>query len=124
MGSVGNKYRVHEVAKDFGLPTKQITEILTKYAETPKNHMQVLEDHELSLIFESLTQTNQVEGIHVIFAEGAKTEEKKPEPKAAAPKQENKPAQQQNNKQQGGKSQQQSSNNTAAAAAKPMSRVP
>ena len=125
MGSVGNKYRVHEVAKDFGVPTKQITEILTKYAETPKNHMQVLEDHELSLIFESLTQTNQVEGIHVIFAEGAKTEGKKPEPKAAAPKQENKPAQQQNNnKQQGGKPQQQSSNNTAAAAAKPMSRVP
>ena len=30
MGSVGNKYRVHEVAKDFGVPTKQITEILTR----------------------------------------------------------------------------------------------
>ena len=60
MGSVGNKYRVHEVAKDFGVPTKQITEILTKYAETPKNHMQVLGDRELSLIFESLTQHNQV----------------------------------------------------------------
>ena len=63
MGSVGNKYRVHEVAKDFGVPTKQITEILTKYAETPKNHMQVLGDRELSLIFESLTQHNQVSGI-------------------------------------------------------------
>ena len=46
------KYRVHEVAKDFGLPTKTITEILTKYAETPKNHMQALTDQELSLIFE------------------------------------------------------------------------
>ena len=68
MGSVGNKYRVHEVAKDFGVPTKQITEILTKYAETPKNHMQVLEDRELSLIFEYLTQHNQVSGIQVIFA--------------------------------------------------------
>ncbi len=51
MANIGNKYRVHEVAKDFGLPTKQITEILTEYAQTPKNHMQVLEDHELSLIF-------------------------------------------------------------------------
>ena len=67
MGSVGNKYRVHEVAKDFGVPTKQITEILTKYAETPKNHMQVLEDRELSLIFEYLTQHNQVSGIQVIL---------------------------------------------------------
>ena len=35
MGSIVNKYRVHEVAKDFGVPTKVITEILTKYAETP-----------------------------------------------------------------------------------------
>ncbi len=83
MGSVVNKYRVHEVAKDFGVPTKQVTEILTKYAETPKNHMQVLSDHELSLIFEHLTQNNQVSGIHVIFAEGAKPAEKKPETKAA-----------------------------------------
>ena len=30
------KYRVHEVAKDFGLPTKTITEILTKYVAAPK----------------------------------------------------------------------------------------
>ena len=72
MANIGNKYRVHEVAKDFGLPTKQITEILTEYAQTPKNHMQVLEDHELSLIFEYLTQHNPVSGIQVIFAEGMK----------------------------------------------------
>lgn len=44
------KYRVHEVAKDFGLSSKTITEILTKYATTPKNHMQVLDDSELSVI--------------------------------------------------------------------------
>ena len=73
---------MHEVAKDFGVPTKQITEILTKYAETPKNHMQVLEDRELSLIFEYLTQHNQVSGIQVIFAEGAKPAEKKQQPAA------------------------------------------
>ena len=69
MGSIVNKYRVHEVAKDFGVPTKVITEILTKYAQTPKNHMQVLDDRELSSIFEHLTQHNQVSGIQVIFAE-------------------------------------------------------
>ena len=81
MGSIVNKYRVHEVAKDFGVSTKEITEILTKYAETPKNHMQVLEDRELSLIFEYLTQHNPVSNIAVIFAEGAKPEEKKAEKK-------------------------------------------
>jgi len=75
------KYRVHEVAKDFGLPTKTITEILTKYATAPKNHMQVLEDHELSIIFDYLTQHNQVSGIQVIFADTY--QEKKEPPKAA-----------------------------------------
>ena len=46
------KYRVHEVAKDFGLPTKTVTEILTKYVAAPKNHMQVLSDHELAVMVE------------------------------------------------------------------------
>ncbi|MGM9578488.1 MAG: translation initiation factor IF-2 N-terminal domain-containing protein, partial [Evtepia sp.] len=58
--SFENKYRVHEVAKDFGKSTKEITQILSTYATTPKNHMQVLDDKELSLIFEYLTQHNQV----------------------------------------------------------------
>ena len=120
MGSIVNKYRVHEVAKDFGVSTKEITEILAKYAETPKNHMQVLEDRELSLIFEYLTQHNPVSSIAVIYAEGAKAAEKKPAP-AAKPAQ-SAPAQ------SSGKPQQQT---PAAGNAKPaeqpkqpMSRVP
>ena len=75
------KYRVHEVAKDFGLPTKVISEILTKYAAAPKNHMQVLDDRELSIIFDYLTQHNQVSGIQVIFADTY--QEKKAEAPAA-----------------------------------------
>ena len=93
------KYRVHEVAKDFGLPTKTITEILTKYATAPKNHMQVLTDHELSLIFDYLTQHNQVANIQAIFAEAyqekpaAKTEAKDESKSAPAKeKAETKPA--------------------------------
>ena len=62
------KYRVHEVAKDFKLPTKKITEILTQYATTPKNHMQVLTIEELDIIFEYLTSSNQIENIEDIFA--------------------------------------------------------
>ena len=84
------KYRVHEVAKDFSLPTKEITEILTKYGHPPKNHMQVLTDEELSLVFESLTQKHPVSSIQVIFADAGQEPEKKaekpaPEKKAAAP---------------------------------------
>lgn len=63
-----SKYRVHELAKDFGLTNKEITEILTKYATAPKNHMQALSDEELSLVFESLTQSHSVSNIQQIFA--------------------------------------------------------
>ena len=62
------KYRVHEVAKDFNLSSKDISEILTKYATTPKNHMQVLEESELDVIFEYLTQKNEVESLEAVFS--------------------------------------------------------
>ena len=61
------KYRVHEVAKDFGMPTKAVTQILTDYVATPKNHMQVLETPELDVVFEYITQHNQVESLEEIF---------------------------------------------------------
>ncbi|WP_297300972.1 translation initiation factor IF-2 [uncultured Oscillibacter sp.] len=109
------KYRVHEVAKDFGLPTKTITEILTKYGAAPKNHMQVLTDRELSVIFDRLTQDHPVSDIQVIFQETY--QEAKPAPAAASAQQaasaqppaqaeEKKPAQGQQGKaaaQQGGR---------------------
>ena len=72
------KYRVHEVAKDFNTTSKVITQILTDYATTPKNHMQVLENDELDVIFEYMTQHNQVASIEDIF--------NVPAPKAAEPK--------------------------------------
>ena len=78
MGNIINKYRVHEVAKDFGLPTKTITEILTKYATAPKNHMQVLEAGELAVIFDCLTQKYPASSIEAIFAEVYQEEKKQP----------------------------------------------
>ena len=68
------KYRVHEVAKDLGKSTKEITQILTTYATTPKNHMQVLDDKELSLIFEHVTQNNQVADMQASLGAPAKKE--------------------------------------------------
>ena len=72
------KYRVHEVAKDFNTTSKMITQILTDYATTPKNHMQVLENNELDVIFEYLTQHNQAESLADIFASAPKAGEAKP----------------------------------------------
>ncbi len=78
------KYRVHEVAKDFGVGSKVISQILTDYIAPPKNHMQVLETPELDVIFEYMTQHNQVESLEEVFKVTPKAEAapKKEEPKA------------------------------------------
>ena len=88
------KYRVHEVAKDFNSTSKVISQILTDYATTPKNHMQVLENEELDLIFEYLTQHNQVGSIAEIFNTPAQAEPKPSEKKPAKDEKAAKPAQQ------------------------------
>lgn len=75
--AIENKYRVRDIAKDFGKTTKEITEILTKYADTPKSSMQALNDKELSIIFEALTQNEQVENIEkALNIKGGKEEKK------------------------------------------------
>ena len=83
------KYRIHEVAKDFNVTSKVISQILTDYIAPPKNHMQVLETPELDVIFEYMTQHNQAESLEEIFKTPAKPAapakakaEAKPEAKA------------------------------------------
>jgi len=105
------KYRVREVAKDFDVPSKDIVKILTDYLTPPKSTAQVLEDHELDVIFEYMTQHNQVESLEEIFkvTAPAPVEEKKPEAKPAAQPQkgaqgQQKPAQNQGQTQQSQKS--------------------
>ncbi len=78
------KYRVHEVAKDFKMPTKAVTEVLTEYAATPKNHMQVLTEEELNVIFECLTQRNQMQSIEEVYNVPQKPAPKKEAPEKAA----------------------------------------
>ena len=88
------KYRVHEVAKDFNSTSKVISQILTDYATTPKNHMQVLENDELDIIFEYLTQHNQVGSIAEIFNTPAQAEPKPADKKPAKSDKPQKSAQQ------------------------------
>ena len=104
MGIV-NKYKVNELAKDFGMQTREIIDILGKYFDTPKKSGQNLDEKELNTIFEYLTQHNQVSGIQVIFADAAPAK-----PKSAPPAQQaqggGKPQQAQAQPQQGGGKQQ------------------
>ncbi|MET0015658.1 translation initiation factor IF-2 [Oscillibacter sp.] len=78
--STTNKYRVRELAKDFGLNNKDVMEILGKYGEAPKSNMQALTDDELSLVFESLTQAHPVASIQEIFADTYQESKKKDQP--------------------------------------------
>ena len=104
MGIV-NKYKVNELAKDFGMQTREIIDILGKYFDTPKKSGQNLDEKELNTVFEYLTQHNQVSGIQVIFADAAPAK-----PKSAPPAQQaqggGKPQQAQAQSQQGGGKQQ------------------
>jgi translation initiation factor IF-2 len=86
--STAIKYRIHDAAKDFGLKSKDISDILTQYFTAPKNHMQTLTEEELNLIFAVLTEKHQIESIESIFADiyrepdppAPKTEKPKPTP--------------------------------------------
>ena len=103
------KYRLRDVASDFGVAPKQIAQIMEQFFEKPKSNTQVLTEEELNVVFDYMTQTNQISSLEVVFAvQPAPKAEPKPEkkeekpavqkeapkqeaPKAAAPKQE-KPA--------------------------------
>ena len=80
------KYRVKEVAADFGMQPKQIAEIVGKFSEKPKSNTQVLTEEELNAVFDYITQTNQIESLEVVFAVAPAP--KKEEPKVEAPKEE------------------------------------
>ncbi len=98
------KYRLKEVAADFGVTPKEISEIISKFYEKPKSNTQVLNDNELNAVFDYMTQKNQISSMEQIFAVKAtapKAEAPKTEaPKAAAPQQ-NRPQGQQQGRSQG-----------------------
>ncbi len=101
------KYRIHEVAKDFNVTSKVISQILTDYIAAPKNHMQVLETNELDVIFEYMTQHNQAASLQDIFNTPAKAEPAKEKPAA-----EKTPAEAQRKPQQPGQNRPQGQKNT------------
>ena len=76
------KYRVKEIAADFGVSTKEITEIMGKFFEKPKSNTQVLTDEELDVVFDYMTQSHQIDSLEQVFAVKPKEEPKAEEPKA------------------------------------------
>ena len=68
------KYRVHEVAKDLNVPSKEIVDLLQKHFGEVKKHMTALNEAELDVIFEHYTQARQLESFDAYFARQAKEE--------------------------------------------------
>lgn len=71
------KYRVHEVAKDFGIASKDIITLLKNYLGEEKKHMTCLTEDELNIIFEHFTKKGEVKSFDEYF-NSAKKEAAKP----------------------------------------------
>ena len=115
--SIEVKQKIKEVADDFAMPAKKLIEIVGKFYEKPKSSSQNLTEDQLNVIFDYITQQNQIDSIEQVFAAAAaKKEAPAPAPapapaapavpaapaaqnKPAAPAQSNQPRTQQQNQQ-------------------------
>ncbi|MBQ3154787.1 MAG: translation initiation factor IF-2 [Clostridia bacterium] len=61
MAETSKKYKVGELAKDFGLKNKDVIDLFAKHGLAGKSHTTALEDDEISLFLEALTQQNQID---------------------------------------------------------------
>ena len=62
------KYKVKEVADDFSVKSKQITDILSDKLGVNKKAMTSLEPEELNVIFDVMTQKNELKDFSEYFA--------------------------------------------------------
>ncbi len=97
--SIEVKYRVKDAATDFGMAPKEISEVISKYFDKPKSYSQLLGEEQRNVLFDHLTQANQIDSIERVFAAAVKKEE----PKAPAPKKEEAPKAQEQAKPQSAK---------------------
>lgn len=93
------KYKVSDIAKDFGKNNKDIINILSEYCEGPaKKANTVLEENELNILFDKLTEDNSVESLNDYFNSAKKAEKKKPVEKKKVASKEKKDDKEENKK--------------------------
>ena len=121
--AIETKYRVKEVAADFGVSPKEISDIVGKYYEKPRSLTQALTVDELNAVFEHMTRHNQISDLAQVFSVKPKEAPKAETPKAeAAPQQQARPQQQGQNRpqQQAGRPMQQGQNRPQQQGNRPM----
>ena len=62
------KYKIHEAAKDFNVPSKKLMETLGKYFAGEKKSQTALEEKELDVLFDVLTAERAVDSFEGYFA--------------------------------------------------------
>ena len=89
------KYKLSDVAKDFGSTVQEVGAVLEGVSEGAKKPNTVLTEEELNVVFEHFTSKNAVANFNEYFASAdikpVKKEEKKAEEKPAAPVPEKQP---------------------------------
>lgn len=73
--SIEVKQKIKEVADDFAMPAKKLIEIVGKFYEKPKSSSQNLTEDQLNVIFDYITQQNQIDSIEQVFAAAAQKKE-------------------------------------------------
>ena len=68
-----NKYKISELAKDFGLTSKDIIKIIAEKTGADKKSSTALDEKEISLVFDTLTKQNEVKSFADYFATGAES---------------------------------------------------
>lgn len=61
------KYRVHEIAKDLGVMSKEVLAVLKEYTGEARTHMAALSNDEINIVLEYYTQKNSVENFDEYF---------------------------------------------------------
>ena len=92
--SIEVKQKIKDIADDFAMPSKRVIEYVSKFYDKPKSSSQNLTEEQLNVIFDYITQQNQIDSIEQVFAvqkaQPAPAQEPAPEP-AAAPAQKTQP---------------------------------
>lgn len=79
------KPKIHEISKQFGIPSKELLEVLAKYNVTGKSYMSSLEPGEMDILLEYYTQKNDKgENLEEILRAAHAAPEPKEEPKPKA----------------------------------------
>ena len=93
------KYKIADVAKEFGVPAKKVIETVSGVTGTAYKTGGTFEEKELNVLLETLTRENAETSLDAYLASGKeeakpapKPEQKKPEPKKPEPKKADKPA--------------------------------